>query len=785
MYRPNTPTIGTPRLRSLQALFLWGALLLISQIFPAVAQLSAPLPAALISDLTKGVTALRSSETPYCLLSTGRSNPTSGLQVSGEELPSGLRTLELQTLEYNQLPQDELWGEWISTSSGAAVWRGSLRLEEVGWNTLYFDNYDLRSGDILLISNEEGEIRGAFTDANNNASSHTLTTAPLYGELLAIYYYPSSGEKCPLPWQLSGVTTAILSPNVGVELPAPIGGQKKAGEPWFTIQSLTCADATVKYPEVESIARSELLMVVRGKSFSSATLINNSRQDGSALVLTAAHCLNGSYKHSQDLAYVRESAERTIFFFNYFSPTGDPLINGLEEQTLSGAELVAYNEDHDMCLLRITGVVPGIPEGQCAIPRSYRPYFAGWNAQRDFSAPVIGIHHPLASVRRYNMADRKPSLEDYPMPGLPVNWTKSHLYIDVWNKGTTAPGSSGSGLFDKDLRLIGALTGGNSYCSSPVKDYYYALSEVFTGYAPEQCLQPHLAPTGDVKSLDGLEPFASLPPLRLSHQLYSLMRDSVAIRSSESEIKGVSVRYDLDTSTQYLGTVIVTGAMKSWTPVTLSIYSDDRGKPGERLYTQQLHTPSYTLRNSTGKETKERTLSNAFQAFFPIDSETPLMLSAGVYHIALEAIPGDQSLPTPILLSKAQLHTTPYAWHRIGQSWQPATISGNSYMGHYWIDPIVASNTKQGNGNDLIPSESPNVILAGDRLYLQLPKSWLSGSRAALLELYNHAGLKILTHSLATYVSSLSLADDPLTSGVYILRLTSGDQQYSCKIYCP
>ena len=80
-----------------------------------------------------------------------------------------------------------------------------------------------------------------------------------------------------------------------------------------------------------------------------------------------------------------------------------------------------------MCLLRITGVRPDVPLGKCAIPPSYRPYFAGWNANRNFPAPVIGIHHPQASVRRYNRADAKPSLESYEVSSLPIRWIDSRL----------------------------------------------------------------------------------------------------------------------------------------------------------------------------------------------------------------------------------------------------------------------------------------------------------------------------------------------------------------------
>ncbi|WP_308555786.1 trypsin-like peptidase domain-containing protein [uncultured Porphyromonas sp.] len=748
---------------------------------PAVAQLATPLPATIVADLGERHATLRSAPGVYQLHATSRTEPASSLRQSGETAPSGLRLLELPAIEYCQLPKSQLWGDWITTPSGERAWQGVLQLEEAGWNTLYFDQYQLNRGDMLFITNEEGEVRGAFTEANN-VSSHSLTTAPLYGERLIVYYYPASGERRALPWRLSTITTALLT-AVGEELPPAVGGHKGPGSPWFIVKGLECAEATVRHPEVERIARSEILLVVRGRFFSSGTLINNSRQDGEALVLTAAHCLNNSYA-CRDLDYVRQSAEQSVFYFNYFSPTGDPLINGIEEQTLAGAELVAYNEEHDMCLLRITGVKPDVPQGQCAIPPSYRPYLAGWNAERDFPVPVIGIHHPKASVRRYNRADEKPPLENYDMASVPVRWVNSHLHIKKWDVGTTAGGSSGSGLFDKNHHLIGALTGGSSYCGTPYNDYYYALSEAFTGYPDDKCLKPHLAPTSDQTILEGLDPFAAKPPVRLSHQLYSLMRDSVLIRRDDASIGGVAVRYDIDTSVQYLGSVLVLGAMQEWTPVTLTIYGDEEGKPGKKLYEQTLPRPSYLLVNDAGQSPQQRTLSDAFQAFFPAKEDTPLTLAAGSYYIALEGSEG-KALSAPLLMSKAQLHATPYAWHLVGSSWEPAQIDGSPYLGHYWIDPIVLGNLKAGGTAALESVNEPRVILAGERLYLLLPEAWLAGGTPAEVELYSAAGQRILSLPLTDVRSSLSLADYALQSGVYIVHLTGAGERYNCKLIRP
>ena len=766
-------------------LYLCVVLLTLLSGLSATAQLSMPIPDGLVSELSDAATALRSATTPYTLEATARTATTSGLRQAEESASSGLRLLELPAVEYRQLPDEKLWGNWITTATGAPAWRGVLQLEESGWNTLYFVDYQLKRGDMLLITSEEGEVRGAFTEANNGAS-RTLTTAPLYGERIAIYYYPASSEEVggELPWRLEGITTALLS-SIGDDLPPAKGGDRKPGAPWFTVKGLECTDATVRHPEVSRIARSELQLVVRGRFFSSGTLINNSRQDGDALVLTAAHCLNNSYQN-RALDYVRQSAEQTVFFFQYASPTGDPLINGSLEQSLAGAELVAFNEEHDMCLLRITGVRPDVPQGQCAIPPSYRPYFAGWNAERDFPAPVVGIHHPRTSVQRYNRADEKPPLESYDMSFVPVRWVDSHLHIKRWDAGTTAVGSSGSGLFDKNHHLVGALTGGSSSCGSPINDYYYALSEVFTGYPDDKCLKPYLAPTSDQTVLEGLNPFISIPPVRLSHQLYSLMRDSVLVRIADGSTMGVAVRYDIDTSVQYLGTMAVLGAMDAWQPLELAIYSATDGRPDKQIYKQQLQAPQYNWFDKGVERSGERSLTDAFETFIPVEGTDPVTLPAGRYYIALETTDASTPLKAPLLLSKLQSHEEPYAWHRIGTSWEPAQLGGAPYLGHYWIDPIVAGHIKdQGTDPSLSPDDTPRVILAGERLFILLPKSWSSGAEPVQLELFASSGQRLLVTTLLYGNASLLLTDYALGRGVYIVNLTGGGERYSCKLLIP
>ena len=136
MNRLNTARPCTSMLSYVSCVCLSLVALLLTQ--PAVAQLATPLPATIVTDLGERQATLRSASGAYQLEATSRTEPASSLRQSEETASSGLRLLELPAIEYRQLPESQLWGDWITTASGERAWQGVLLLEEAGWNTLYF-----------------------------------------------------------------------------------------------------------------------------------------------------------------------------------------------------------------------------------------------------------------------------------------------------------------------------------------------------------------------------------------------------------------------------------------------------------------------------------------------------------------------------------------------------------------------------------------------------------------------------------------------------------------------
>lgn len=93
--------------------------------------------------------------------------------------------------------------------------------------------------------------------------------------------------------------------------------------------------------------------------------------------MTSAHCLNNLFKLLGDLGAVNRNASTTVFFFGFQSPLREGNVRPTEEQSLSGANLVGYNENTDMCLLRIKGL-PRRANGTLGpIPAAYQPTSLG------------------------------------------------------------------------------------------------------------------------------------------------------------------------------------------------------------------------------------------------------------------------------------------------------------------------------------------------------------------------------------------------------------------------
>ncbi len=187
------------------------------------------------------------------------------------------------------------------------------------------------------------------------------------------------------------------------------------------------------------------------------TLINNPKQDQTPYVLTAAHC-------ARDQA--RASTLQSMWFY-YSQSCNSEGLPASHTERYGGARWLATSFANDMTLLQLNDAPP---------PGAL---FAGWDASAvPMGAAAAGLHHPhgdLLMITKGRMQDQASCYIDYTSPRPPLSCAPEAavdggFYRLTVDSGGIEGGSSGSALF-VDGRVVGTLTGGDSWC--PAKGVVY------------------------------------------------------------------------------------------------------------------------------------------------------------------------------------------------------------------------------------------------------------------------------------------------------------------------
>lgn len=599
-------------------------------------------------------------------------------------------------------------GEWQTLAGGKRLWRLSLKAGGAQSLGLRFDRYRLPRGAKLYIHGKGGVVRGAYTEENNNPHNE-LNIAHMRGETLTLELnLPEGIAPSEVQLHLSQVQYGALDPYQTGESLRASSAFNIAGEPFYNLRGtglsrLSCAPNVVSYPEYRNQSRSVLLLVMEGNTMGTGTLINNSSGDGTAYVLTAAHNLNRVYNGEVNTWAEVEAVCRTIvFFFGFESPSKDQDMRGTEELTLSGAELIAYNTEADMALLKISGLPTDALTGERRIPEHYQPYFSGWSISPQPQGQFFGIHHALASTKRISVSkDTQLQLKDYSVAG--QDWVQKHYSIVEWSVGTTEAGASGSALFDKDGRIVGALSGGRSTCNSPYSDTYYAIAQTWDNGNPRSSLKPWLDPLGTHTALEGYDPMAlsSAQISRVSE--YYAGSTSPLVWQSYKPIDGVSgigriVR--LSGTAEPLGVYLQLGASEnalgSSPSYTIELHSISGGEVSSSpVWSTQLSNYNYTSysEDRVRHEPAIRTVGqDEIELFVP--SQTQRQLTAGDYLLSIRST-DNSKLDYPLLVERKRKTSAHYihgVWQRHSQrGWTKATGEAQAV----WLDLLVKGSPQR------------------------------------------------------------------------------------------
>jgi hypothetical protein len=347
-------------------------------------------------------------------------------------------------------------GAWEEIGGGDRVWR--LRIHSPGAKSLalVFRRYHLPEGGELYVYDDRREIvRGAYTDLENPMSGE-FAVRPLRGDALTLEYYEPNRARGTGELALS----LVAHDYRGVlELLDPADRSGGGGQGNCEVD-VNCA---LGNPWTDQINACVKVVSISGGAFCSGSLLNNTANDGSLLVLTAAHC---------------GGLMSAVFTFNYersgCRTGGAPTTN-----TITGAEplIVATNRDVQLARLRVPQGSPGFPV-----------YLAGWDRTNVPPASTVLIHHPGG-------VEKKISHDDDPPTQASAFWR-----ILNWERGVTEGGSSGAPLFDPAGRFIGNLDSGSSVCPVPNNDFCTRIASAWP------YLAPYLDPLGTGQmTLDGLD----------------------------------------------------------------------------------------------------------------------------------------------------------------------------------------------------------------------------------------------------------------------------------------
>jgi hypothetical protein len=185
-------------------------------------------------------------------------------------------------------------------------------------------------------------------------------------------------------------------------------------------------------------AKATVAILISNIAQCTGTLLNNTREDGRAYVLTARHCETG------DLGGGTPGiASQISIYWDAVSPCSG-LLGSLysgELRTQSGARTVVEQQDAWLIELDRAPVIDD-------------PYYAGWDATGGAFVGGYSVHHAMGRDKQFTSWHGQAILQHIPGRVLAAPYD-SDFWGLVNEAGNVGPGASGGALFDPDNRVVG------------------------------------------------------------------------------------------------------------------------------------------------------------------------------------------------------------------------------------------------------------------------------------------------------------------------------------------
>ncbi len=381
-------------------------------------------------------------------------------------------------------------GVWDEFENGDRIWRINIISEGAKTVNFIFDTYRIPRGATLYVyNNDRTDLLGAYTNIFNRPDE-MLGTWLVEGDNVWLEYFEPAAVKGQGRLNIAKVIHGYRSVTDAMVR------QKALGSSGDCNHDVDCP-VGVDFDVLKDELKRSVGFIILNEFVCTGTLINNTSNDQAPYFLTANHCESGS-------------TSTWAFRFNWISPDpscGTTLASedAAEDQTTSGATVLASNPKSDMKLLQLDG----------GLDADWNLIWAGWDRTGNAPDFVVGIHHPAGDIMKVCREDIPPTKFLLDFNGEPQTET---WQIEDWDIGVTEGGSSGSAIFDPNGRIIGQLAGGSAACNGTddnnLPDFYgrFDVSWDF-GNADSDSLKPWLDPEGtNATTLDRLAQDGSTPP---------------------------------------------------------------------------------------------------------------------------------------------------------------------------------------------------------------------------------------------------------------------------------
>ena len=358
-------------------------------------------------------------------------------------------------------------GIWERVDINTQRWTLRVSCENALSMNIGFGQYNMPSSGSMTITDVNGEFRIRSFTADDNKPHGQLWTPVIPGNEAIIEIVVDNDQKA---YVLKGIE--LTSINSGYRWVRDASGR---GSSESCNIDVVCSEGNAWWDEIPSVG----VYTLNGYLTCTGVMMNNTAQDQTPYFLTANHCgvTNGSdssivvYWNYQN-SYCRTPGS------NDSGGNGD----GNFSQFTSGSTMRASRSYSDFTLTELSS----------APNAAFGVTYSGWS--RAGSASLgSGIHHPEAAEKRISFPDTVQASGEY--------WDVN------WGEGRTAPGSSGSPLYDGNHRVVGQLCCGSSYCPNDYNDYYGRSLSLSWDGGNSNSLSSWLDPIGsDSQTLDTLVP---------------------------------------------------------------------------------------------------------------------------------------------------------------------------------------------------------------------------------------------------------------------------------------